>query len=220
LEKLPYKTGGLEPYISASTVDVHYNKYHSGYLYKLKIAIEGRPLAELPLEEIIRSSSEDVFRNAAQVWNHTFYWKSLDPAGGGQPGAALLDQLKRDFGGIEKFKQAFGEIAIGEFGSGWARLVSGSDGKLEVLSTSDADNPLQSDKRPLLAVDVWEHAYYLDYRNERARYVEACLDHLLNWRFADSNFESIMIESNAISEHQSKERRAQPGILAGFGKVH
>lgn len=212
LGKLPYKIEDLAPYISASTVDVHYNKHHAGYLDKLEAAIRGKPLADLPLEDIVRSTSDAVFRNAAQVWNHTFYWSSLDPEGGDTPGAALQDQLERDFGGIDKFKQAFGEIAAGEFGSGWAWLVVGSDGRLEVLSTNDADNPLRSDKRPLLTVDVWEHAYYLDYKNERGKYVEACLDHLLNWRFADANFESIVIERNPSSEYQSTERQVHQGI--------
>jgi len=196
LPELPYAPDDLEPHISGRTVDVHYHKHHAGYMAKLADAIRGKPLERLLLEDIVRTAPEngDVFRNAAQVWNHTFYWNSLAPDGGGKPSGAVADLLRRDFGSIEDFKQNLATVAKGEFGSGWAWLVADRAGRLRVLSTSDADNPMRDGHQPILAIDVWEHAYYLDYQNERGRYVEACLDHLLNWRFAESNIETAAAE--------------------------
>jgi Fe-Mn family superoxide dismutase len=196
LPELPYAPDDLEPHISGRTVDVHYHKHHAGYMTKLADEIRGKALARLLLDEIVRTAPKNgsVFRNAAQVWNHTFYWNSLAPDGGGGPSGAVAALLKRDFGSIDDFKRNFAAVATGEFGSGWAWLVADQAGRLRVLSTSDADNPMRDGHQPILAIDVWEHAYYLDYQNERGQYVEACLDHLLNWRFAESNMESAAAE--------------------------
>ena len=202
LDPLPYALDELEPHISGDTVDTHYNKHHRGYLKKLAEQIEGKALGDLPLDEILRHDRIDteIFRNAAQVWNHTFYWNSLAPDGGGKPDGTIAGLLERDFGGVDEFKQAFAEAALSEFGSGWAWLVSDWSGRLRVTSTSDADNPMLKDYTPLLVLDVWEHAYYLDYRNERAKYVQACLDHLLNWQFAESNIVITAAENSSIAE--------------------
>jgi superoxide dismutase, Fe-Mn family len=201
LDALPYAPGDLAPHISAETVDIHYHKHHAGYLSKLADEIQGKPLGDLPLEEIVKAAPADsgVFRNAAQVWNHTFYWNSLAPDGGGSPDGAIAELVKRDFGSVDDLKHALAEAALGQFGSGWAWLVGDSSGRLKVQSTSDADNPMRDGLRPLLALDVWEHAYYLDYQNERNRYVEACLDHLLNWRFAESNVDIVAAEPAVAS---------------------
>jgi Fe-Mn family superoxide dismutase len=195
---LPYAPNALEPHVSGRTVDIHYNKHHAGYLKKLADEIRGKPLEQLMLDEIVRTAPEggSVFKNAAQVWNHTFYWNSLAPEGGGSPSGALADLLKRDFGSVDQFKRNFATVAAGEFGSGWAWLVADQVGRLRVLSTSDADNPMRNGQQPILVIDVWEHAYYLDYQNERGKYVEACLDHLLNWRFAESNIEVAAVAEN------------------------
>lgn len=198
LDKLPYDPNALEPHISGTTIDVHYHKHHAGYLKKLADEIQGKALADnLSLEELVMTTPHDsgVFRNAAQVWNHTFYWNSLAPQGGGSPDGVIHDLIKRDFGSSEHFKRAFADVAAAEFGSGWAWLVVDQAGRLSVLSTTDADNPMRDGYQPLLTLDVWEHAYYLDYRNERAGYIEACLEHLLNWKFAQANFESVSVRA-------------------------
>jgi Fe-Mn family superoxide dismutase len=188
---LPYAKDALAPHISAETVDIHYEKHHKGYVKKLRKQIEGKPEAELELEDLVRTTSDqDVFNNAAQIWNHDFYWRSLDPNGGGAPEGRTLDAIKGAFGSVEGFRDAFAEAATGEFGSGWAWLVIGpKSGRLKVVNSSDADNPLRQGLHPLLTLDVWEHAYYVDYRNERARYVQAFLDHLVNWDFVTANLE-------------------------------
>jgi len=188
---LPYAKDALAPHISAQTVEIHYEKHHKSYLEKLKRAIEGGPLAEKSLEEIVRSvDDQSVFNNAAQVWNHTFYWSSLAPGGPFRPSGSLADAIERDFGGLAQLRRQLAEAANGQFGSGWAWLLRDADAGLRVTSTSDAQNPLRSGQQPVLAIDVWEHAYYLDYQNERKRYVEAVVDELLDWRFADKNFGS------------------------------
>lgn len=215
LERLPYDIEALEPHISAATIDVHYHKHHAGYLEKLTDEIRGKPhAADLSLDKLIRVTPHDssVFRNAAQVWNHTFYWNSLAPDGGGRPDGAIHDLLARDFGSVDRFKGAFAEVAASEFGSGWAWLVVDQSGRLKVLSTTDADNPMRDGYQPLLTLDVWEHAYYLDYRNERARYIEACLDHLLNWQFAQANFETAAIRADGNSASD-----AARSVAAGTG---
>lgn len=186
---LPYAKDALEPHISARTLDFHYEKHHKGYLEKLRKAIEGKPDADKSLENLICSSDGKIFNLAAQVWNHTFYWRSMSPDGGGKPSGELLAALERTFGSFEDFKQEFAEAANGEFGSGWAWLVVDGSGRLGVRSSSDADNPLGSAQTPLLTIDVWEHAYYLDYQNERAKYVQGVIDHLLDWDFAQANLE-------------------------------
>lgn len=184
---LPYPKDALEPHLSAETLELHYEKHHKGYLDKLKKQIEGKPEAEQTLEELICASDGSVFNNAAQVWNHSFYWMSLKPDGGGKPGRSLLSIIESSFGSLESFRTRFAEAANGEFGSGWAWLVQDAAGRLSVRSSSDAENPLRRNLVPLLTLDVWEHAYYIDYRNERARYVETFLDHLLNWDFVAAN---------------------------------
>lgn len=201
LDKLPYEPGDLAPHISGETVEVHYHKHHAGYLKKLADEIRDKPLGDLPLDELVRSAptGSNIFRNAAQVWNHTFYWNSLAPNGGGTPDGKISDLLKRDFGSVDDFKRALAEAALAEFGSGWAWLIADQSGRLTVVSTSDADNPMRNGNQPLLALDVWEHAYYLDYKNERGKYVKACLDHLLNWRFAETNLEVAAVGGAAVA---------------------
>ena len=184
---LPYPKNALEPHLSAETLELHYEKHHKGYLEKLRKGIEGKPEAERSLEDLIRTAEGEIFNNAAQVWNHTFYWKSLRPDGGGKPKDELLGVLESSFGSLDSFRERFADAAIRQFGSGWAWLVQSPTGRLSVRSSSDAENPLQLSLTPLLTLDVWEHAYYVDYRNERARYVKAFLDHLLNWDFVASN---------------------------------
>jgi Fe-Mn family superoxide dismutase len=188
LEPLPYDKDALAPYICARTLDVHYEKHHRGYLAKLHEAIAGTSLANKTIEEIVVRTDGTPYNMAAQVWNHTFYWKSLRPAGGGAPSKGLTEALRQSFGGIDEFKREMAEVANGQFGSGWAWLIIDRGGKLAVISTGNADNPLRREATPLLTIDVWEHAYYLDYQNEREKYVEAVLDHLLNWDFAAENF--------------------------------
>jgi len=184
---LPYPKNALEPYLSAETLELHYEKHHKGYLAKLRKSIEGKPEAERSLEDLIRTAEGELFNNAAQVWNHTFYWGSLRPDGGGRPKDELLHVIESSFGSFDSFRERFADAAIRQFGSGWAWLVQSPTGRLSVRSSSDAENPLQLSLTPLLTLDVWEHAYYVDYRNERARYVKAFLDHLLNWDFVASN---------------------------------
>lgn len=189
LPPLPFEPNALAPHISPRTLSFHYEKHHKGYLDKLHAAIEGTPRAKMDVEEIIRTADGAVFNSAAQVWNHSFYWHSLSPKGGGQPDAPLRDALAAAFGSVDAFRRAFGEAALGEFGSGWAWLVLDDEKRMRVISSSDAENPLQSGQTPLLTLDVWEHAYYLDYQNERNRYVENFLDHLINWEFLRANLE-------------------------------
>jgi len=187
LAPLPWERDALEPHISARTVEIHYEKHHRGYLEKLRKAIDGKPEAQLGLEELVRTSHGHVFDLAAQVWNHDFYWNSLAPGGARQPEGELRARIERDFGSFAECHRRLVEAANGHFGSGWAWLAAGLDGRLRVLATHDAENPLGSGLAPLLAIDVWEHAYYLDVQNERGRYVTAVVDHLLDWDFAARN---------------------------------
>jgi superoxide dismutase, Fe-Mn family len=184
---LPYPKNALAPLIGAETVDLHYEKHHKGYLEKLEKLVRGKPESDQSLEDLIRASRGEVFNNAAQIWNHNFYWLSMQPDGGGEPAGELATRIEQSFGSYIEFRARFAEAAIGELGSGWAWLVKGVDDRLLVCKSDDAENPLQRDLVPLLTIDVWEHAYYLDYRNERARYVNAFLDHLLNWDFVATN---------------------------------
>jgi Fe-Mn family superoxide dismutase len=186
LPPLPYAQDALQPVISAETLSFHYGKHHKGYVTKLNELLTGSPLAGKPLEEIILHGDGAVFNNAAQIWNHTFYWKSLK-LGGSKPEGDFSAIINRDFGSVDKCKEALLKAATTQFGSGWAWLVL-DQGKLIVVSTGNADLPMKSNKTALLAVDVWEHAYYIDYRNDRAKYVGAVLDSLLNWDFAAENF--------------------------------
>ena len=186
LPALPWAKDALAPHISAETIDFHYGKHHQAYVTNLNKLVEGKPEASKSLEELIKTSEGGVFNNAAQVWNHTFYWNSMKPGGGGQPTGALLEAITRDFGGVETFLQQFAEAAKTQFGSGWAWLVE-TDGKLKVMKTSNADTPVRTGEKPLLTCDVWEHAYYVDYRNARPNYVDTFIKQLINWDFAAKN---------------------------------
>ncbi len=188
---LPWSDNALEPYISANTIDFHYGKHHKAYVDKLTAAIEGTPLAEKTLEDIIKETAGDsakagIFNNAAQSWNHAFFWNSLNPGGGGEPVGELKDKIVQAFGGLDKFKEDFAGKAATLFGSGWTWLAA-SGGGLEIVQKSNAGNPLTEGKVPLITLDVWEHAYYLDYQNRRPDFIKAFLDHLVNWDFAAEN---------------------------------
>ena len=187
LPPLPYDKSALAPHISAETLEFHYGKHHQAYVTNLNKLLEGKPEASKSLEEVILSSDGGVFNNAAQVWNHTFYWSSMKPAGGGQPTGDLADAIKRDFGSFEKFSEEFSNAGATQFGSGWAWLVVGADKKLAVTKTPNADLPMKHGQKALLTMDVWEHAYYIDFRNARPKYIETFLKHLANWDFALAN---------------------------------
>jgi superoxide dismutase, Fe-Mn family len=187
LPALPYATNRLVPYISEETLEFHHGKHHQTYVTNLNNLVPGTEFADLSLEEIIVKSSGPIFNNAAQVWNHTFYWNSLKPNGGGEPTGALADAITATFGSFAAFKEEFSKCAITTFGSGWAWLVKNADGSLALVSTSNAGCPLTTGQTPLLTCDVWEHAYYIDYRNARPAYLEAFWA-LVNWDFAAANF--------------------------------
>ncbi len=182
LPALPWRKSALAPYISEETIEYHYGKHHATYVANLNRLLEGTPLAGHPLEEIIRESQGPLFNNAAQVWNHTFYWNSMSPSGGGAPRGEVADAIERSFGSFEEFRKAFTDAAVGLFGSGWCWLVKSGD-RLEVVTTSNAGTPLTEGKTPLLTLDVWEHAYYIDYRNARAKFVDGFWD-VVNWEQA------------------------------------
>jgi Fe-Mn family superoxide dismutase len=186
LPPLPYAEDALAPHLSAETLQFHYGKHHKTYVDKLNAAIEGTPDADKSLEEIIQSASGPLFNNAAQTWNHTFYWSSMAPGGGGAPSGAVGDAIGSAFGSYDAFKEKFAAEAVNHFASGWAWLVEGDSG-LEIISTHDADTAIKHGVKPLITCDVWEHAYYIDYRNVRPDYVAIFLDHLVNWDFANSN---------------------------------
>jgi superoxide dismutase, Fe-Mn family len=187
LPELPWARDALAPHISERTIDFHYGKHHAGYVNKLNAATEGSELASKSLEELIKTQQGKVFNCAAQTWNHTFYWNSMKPNGGGQPSGELADAIKSEFGSFEAFKEQFSTTAATHFGSGWAWLVKNADGKLAVVGTHDAGNPLVDGQTPLLTIDIWEHAYYLDYQNARATYIETWWK-LVNWDFVAANF--------------------------------
>ena len=193
LPPLPYAKGALAPHLSARTLDVHYEKHHRGHLRKLAKLVRGKPEEKLDLEELVRRSTGEIFDNAAQVWNHDFYWRSMRPTDGSRPGKRVRDLLAASFGSVADFKQRLAEAATGRFGSGWAWVVEDGRGRLRIESTGNAENPLRRAQPPLLALDVWEHAYYLDYRNERERYVRGFLDHLLNWDFLSENLDAAQL---------------------------
>ncbi|GAB2997957.1 superoxide dismutase [Fe] [Arenimonas maotaiensis] len=182
LPALPYDRTALEPHISAETIDYHYSKHHQTYVTNLNNLIAGTEFESADLETIVRKSQGGLFNNAAQVWNHTFYWNCLKPNGGGAPTGKLAEAIDAAFGSFEAFKAEFTKTAIGTFGSGWAWLVQRTDGSLALVSTSNAATPLTGADKPLLTCDVWEHAYYVDYRNARPKYVEAFWN-LVNWDF-------------------------------------
>ena len=187
LPKLPFAMDALAPHISKETLEFHYGKHHQGYLTKLNDAVKGTDDEKKSLEELILSSKGGLFNNAAQVWNHTFYWNSLSPKGGGNPTGAIAKAIDKSFGSFDKFKTEFSTAAAGQFGSGWAWLVKKGDG-VEIVTTSNAGCPLTDDQKPVLTCDVWEHAYYIDYRNARPKYVEAWWN-LVNWEFANANMQ-------------------------------
>ncbi|MFC7049330.1 superoxide dismutase [Fe] [Emcibacter nanhaiensis] len=188
LPALPYDMNALEPHISKETLEYHYGKHHNTYVVKLNGLIEGTELAGKSLEEIVKASSGGVFNNAAQVWNHTFYWNGLSPNGGGAPTGALADAINAAFGSFEEFQAKFTDSAVNNFGSGWTWLVKKADGSLDIVNTSNAATPLTDDSvTPLLTCDVWEHAYYIDYRNVRPDYLKAFWA-LVNWDFVAKNF--------------------------------
>jgi Fe-Mn family superoxide dismutase len=193
LPPLPYDQAALAPVISANTLSFHYGKHHKTYVETLNKLIVGTEFADMPLQNIVRASARQsdltaIFNNAAQVWNHNFYWQSLHPKGGGQPPLEIKKLLDSSFGGAEQCKKELAAAAVGEFGSGWAWLVQ-EGGKLKVINTGNANTPLATGLRALLTLDVWEHAYYLDYQNRRVDYVNALLDKLLNWEFAAENLD-------------------------------
>lgn len=194
LPELPYAKDALEPYVSAQTLDFHHGKHHNAYVTKLNELIKGTEYEKMELEAIIRATAGDeskkaIFNNAAQTWNHTFFWHSMKPKGGGQPHGALAQQIEKDFGSYDKFAEEFKAAGVGQFGSGWAWLVADSSGKLKIAKTPNAERPL--DDTPILTCDVWEHAYYLDYQNRRPDFLSAFLEHLANWEFAASNYENL-----------------------------
>ena len=192
LPALPYEKNALEPHMSANTFDFHHGKHHNTYVVNLNKLLEGSPLEGKSLEDIITATAGDaskagMFNTAAQVWNHTFFWNSMSPNGGGAPTGDLAAKIDEAFGSLDGFKEKFKEAGATQFGSGWAWLVVGDGGKLEIVKTPNAENPMTQGKTPLLTCDVWEHAYYLDYQNRRPDFLAAFLDNLVNWDFAAEN---------------------------------
>lgn len=189
LPPLPYSQSALEPFVSAETISYHYERHHAGYVANLNRLAAGTQWEGVELEKVILGAEGAIFNNAAQIWNHTFYWHSMSPDGGGAPSGPVRAAIDEAFGSTDEFRRQFADAAVGLFGSGWTWLVADDDG-LAIVQTANADLPLLDDRRALLVVDVWEHAYYLDYQNARAAYVEAFLDHLINWEFAAQNLAS------------------------------
>ena len=187
LPALPYALDALAPHISKETLEFHYGKHHQTYVTNLNNLIKGTEFENSSLEEIVKKSSAGIFNNAAQIWNHTFYWHSLAPKAGGEPKGALAEAINKKWGSYAAFKEAFTESAVGNFGSGWTWLVKKSDGSVDISNTSNAATPITGTDKPLLTCDVWEHAYYIDYRNARPKYMEAFWN-LVNWEFAAKNF--------------------------------
>jgi len=190
LPDLPYARNALQPYISENTINVHYGKHHNAYVENTNKLIAGKDLEKQDLETIVKTAAKDtsmtgIFNNAAQVWNHSFYWKCMKPGGGGAPSGDIAKRITSDLGGYEKFVEEFKNAGTTQFGSGWAWLVL-KDNKLEIMKTANADTPIAHGLKPLLTVDVWEHAYYLDYQNKRPDYLSAFIEHLINWDFVDS----------------------------------
>lgn len=192
LPDLPFDAAALEPHMSARTLNFHHGKHHAGYVKKLNAAIEGTKFDDMSLKDIIRETAGDngqkgIFNNAAQTWNHTFFWNSLTPNGGGTPDGALAEKINESFGSFDAFKSKFAEAAAGQFGSGWAWLVE-TGGKLDIVTTANAETPVSdAGVKPLLTLDVWEHAYYLDFQNARPDFIDTFLNKLVNWKFAADN---------------------------------
>jgi Fe-Mn family superoxide dismutase len=189
LPALPYAQDALAPHISAETMEYHYGKHHQTYVDNLNKAVAGTADENASLEDIIMKAEGPLFNNAAQVWNHTFFWNSLSPNGGGQPTGAIADRIAADFGSYGDFRAQLTDAGLTQFGSGWAWLVE-KDGKLAIMKTPNADLPMKHGAKAILTIDVWEHAYYIDYRNARAKFIEVVLDNLVNWDFANANLAS------------------------------
>jgi Fe-Mn family superoxide dismutase len=191
LDKLPYPNDALEPFISERTMSIHHGRHHKAYVDKLNSLIEGTRYAGLTLEEIIvrarLKNDTDVFNNAAQAWNHDFFWKSMSP-NGGKPDGKIRGMVESDFGSLDAFRKQFRDAALNQFGSGWVWLAL-DHGKLRIMTSSNADTPAGTELVPIIALDVWEHAYYLDYQNGRKQFAETFLDNLINWNFANSNID-------------------------------
>lgn len=188
LPALPYAMDALAPHISKETFEFHYGKHHQAYVTNLNNLIKGTEFESLGLEDIIKKSSGGIFNNSAQVWNHTFFWNSMKPNGGGAPTGALAEAINKKWSSFDAFKEAFTKSAVGNFGSGWTWLVKKADGSVDIVNTSNAATPLTTGDKALLTIDVWEHAYYIDYRNARPKFVETFLTSLANWDFAAKNF--------------------------------
>ncbi|PPC87317.1 MAG: superoxide dismutase [Fe] [Methylotenera sp.] len=188
LPALPYARTALVPHISEETLDFHYGKHHQTYVTNLNNLIKGTEFESLSLEEIIKKSSAGIYNNSAQIWNHTFFWNSMKPNGGGAPTGALADAINAKWGSFEEFKKTFQASAVGNFGSGWTWLVKKADGTVDIVNMGAAGTPLTTGDKALLTIDVWEHAYYIDYRNARPKFVETFLASLANWDFASANF--------------------------------
>lgn len=188
LPALPYALDALEPYMSRETLEFHWGKHHQTYVNNLNNLTAGTAFEGKDLVEVIRSSEGGVFNNAAQVFNHTFFWNGMKPQGGGEPMGALLDAIVATWGSYAEFRKAFSAAAAGNFGSGWTWLVKNPDGTLAIVNTSNAGTPLTGEQMPLLNLDVWEHAYYIDHRNARPKFIDTFFDHLVNWSFAEKNF--------------------------------
>jgi Fe-Mn family superoxide dismutase len=211
LPRLPYPKTALEPYISAETLDFHHGKHHAAYIDKLNSLIAGTEFATAPLEEIVTRASGAIFDNAAQAWNHAFYWNCLSPNGGGVPEGALAEAIDREFSGYAEFRNLFTEAAENKFGSGWTWLVKTRNGSLAIINTDDAGNPMTDSGFPLLTCDIWEHAYYIDYRNARQQYIEAFWN-IANWEFASRNYSAssggeLVTDAAANSRHSSNRQR-------------
>ena len=192
LPPLPYADSGLSPVISSNTIGFHYGKHHKGYVDTLNRLVKGTKYEAMSLENVVLQSAKNakdtpIFNNAAQIWNHNFYWSSLRPNGGGKPTGALAQKIDAAFGSFENFKKQLADVTVSQFGTGWGWLAADKKGTLSIVKTEDADNPLLKGLKPLLTIDVWEHAYYLDYQNRRADHVNAVIDKLLNWEFAAQN---------------------------------
>ena len=188
LPPLPYAIDALAPHVSKETLEFHYGKHHNAYVTNLNNLIKGTEFENSSLEDIIKKSSGGIFNNSAQVWNHTFFWSSMKPGGGGAPTGALAAAITKKWGSYDGFKEAFTKSAVGNFGSGWTWLVKKSDGSVDIVNTSNAATPLTTADRALITIDVWEHAYYIDHRNLRPKFVETFLNSLANWDFAEANF--------------------------------
>ena len=201
LPKLPYALDALEPHMSKETLEYHYGKHHKAYIDKTNELIQGTKFEESPLDYIVKHAAKGpLFNQAAQAWNHSFFWQCLGPDRGGKPEGALLQAIEKAYGGFEAFQKTFGEKAAGLFGSGWVWLVKNSDGGVDILQTANGDTPITGDAAPLITCDVWEHAYYLDHRNDRAKYVKAYWN-LANWEFAGENFEKAKVAARSAQQH-------------------